>query len=70
MDQTKLKNSLSKEVKCGLLSVTHLRRVARVECRMTQHWYSGAKMDASSWKALPNPRPWSMCNGAELLPNI
>jgi hypothetical protein len=24
-----------------------------------QHWTSGARQDISSWKALPNARPWS-----------
>ena len=49
---------------------TDLSNVLSVECRTTQHWYSGARMLSSSWKGLPKPRPWSRWMGAELLPNI
>lgn len=49
---------------------TYFRRTSSVDPRMRQHCRTGAKMDSSSWKGFPKPRPWSKCNGNVSFPKI
>ena len=52
------------------LSCTHLRSTSRVEARIRQHCSTGARMESSSWKGFPKPRPWSKCSGNVSFPKI
>lgn len=50
--------------------LTYVNSVRSVDARIMQHCKTGAKIDNSSWNALPKPRPWSQCNTNVSLPNI